>query len=46
MAKSKKISVQGLDIILFQNNNEDFISLTDIARHKDAEHTDDIVKTG
>ena len=44
MAKSKKISVQGLDIILFQNNNEDFISLTDIARHKDAEHTDDIVK--
>ena len=44
MAKSKKISVQGLDIILYQNNNEDFISLTDIARHKDAEHTDDIVK--
>ena len=44
MAKNKKISVQGLDIILYQNNNEDFISLTDIARHKDAEHTDDIVK--
>src|SRR6185312_7189869 len=44
MAKNKKISVQGLDIILYHNNNEDFISLTDIARHKDAEHTDAIVQ--
>ena len=44
MAKNKKISVQGVDIILYQNKNEDFISLTDIARHKDAAHTDDIVK--
>ena len=44
MAKNKKISVQGIDIILYQNKNEDFISFTDIARHKDAAHTDDIVK--
>lgn len=44
MAKNKKINVQGLDIVLYEDNKEDFISLTDIARFKDAEHTDDIVK--
>ena len=44
MGKNKKLCVQGLDIVLYQNENEDYISLTDIARHKDAEHTDDIVK--
>ena len=44
MAKNKKISVQFVDIISYKNKNEDFISLTDIARHKDAAHTDDIVK--
>ena len=44
MAKDKKISVQVVDIILYENKNEDFISLTDIARHKNADHTDDIVK--
>lgn len=44
MAKNKKISVQGLDIVLYQNENEDFISLTDIARHKDAQHTDAIIQ--
>lgn len=44
MGKNKKLCVQGLDIVLYKNENEDYISLTDIARHKDAEHTDDIVK--
>lgn len=44
MAKNKKTSVQGIDVVLYQNNNTDFISLTDIARYKDAENTDDIVK--
>jgi len=44
MAKNKKISVQGVDIILYQNKSEDFISLTDIARHKDAAHTDAIIQ--
>jgi hypothetical protein len=44
MAKNKKINVQGIDILLYENNHTDFISLTDIARHKDAENTDDIVK--
>src|SRR5690606_28520627 len=44
MAKDKTINVKGVDILLYQNNDEDFISLTDIARHKDSQHTDDLVK--
>lgn len=30
--------------MLYKDNYQDFISLTDIARHKDPESTDDIVK--
>ncbi len=29
MAKNKTINVKGIDILLYQNNDEDFISLTD-----------------
>jgi len=34
MAKNKKINVQGREITLFQIDKEDYISLTDIAKHK------------
>ncbi|TAL59313.1 MAG: KilA-N domain-containing protein [Bacteroidetes bacterium] len=44
MAIAKKINVQGFDIVLFNNNNQDYISLTDIARYKDAENTDSIIQ--
>lgn len=44
MAKSKFIEVQGVSVAIVHQNNQDFISLTDIARHKDASNTDDIVK--
>jgi hypothetical protein len=44
MAKNKKINVQGLDIVIYEDSNNDFISLTDIARHKDPEHTDSIIQ--
>ncbi len=44
MAKSKKINVQGIDVVLYENNNEDYISLTDIARYKGDSNTDDIIK--
>ena len=44
MAKNKKINVQGVSIILYEDNKEDFISLTDIARYKDSEHTDSIIQ--
>lgn len=44
MPKSKKINVQGVEIVLYQENENDYISLTDIARHKDSEHTDSIIQ--
>ncbi len=42
--KNKKMDVKGTEILLFQRDNEDFISLTDIARHKDPAHTDTIIQ--
>jgi len=44
MAKNKKINVQGVEIVLYEDNSSDFISLTDIARHKDPVHTDIIIQ--
>jgi KilA-N domain len=44
MTKNKKINVQGLDVTIYQNQQEDFISLTDIARHKDPQNTDTIIQ--
>lgn len=44
MAKNKSINVKGTEITIFQGEQADFISLTDIARHKDANNTDDIIK--
>jgi len=44
MKENKKISVQGVNISLYEDNERDFFSLTDIARHKDAMNTDDIIK--
>lgn len=44
MAKNKKIQVQGVEIILYEDNSNDFISLTDIARHKNPTHTDTIIQ--
>ncbi|MGB6094621.1 MAG: KilA-N domain-containing protein [Moheibacter sp.] len=44
MAKNKRITVQNVDIVLYENNQQDYISLTDIARYKDAEHTDSIIQ--
>ena len=44
MSKNKTINVQGTAITVFQGEQADYISLTDIARHKDASNTDDIIK--
>lgn len=44
MAKNKKISVQGLDIVLYEDKRQDYISLTDIARYKNSEEPKDVVK--
>lgn len=42
--KKSKIEVQGLEIAIVNQNNNDYISLTDIAKHKDNAQTDDIIK--
>lgn len=44
MAKNKKINVQGIDVVLYEDNKEDFMSLTDIARHRDNERSDYILQ--
>ena len=44
MAKNKTINVQGFNIVWYETNYNDYISLTDIARYKDAEHTDAIIQ--
>jgi hypothetical protein len=41
---TQKIDVKGHEISFFAIEREEFISLTDIARHKDEFNTDDIVK--
>jgi hypothetical protein len=46
MIKPKKsiIEVKGTVIAIVSLNEEDYICLTDIARYKDAERTDDLVR--
>lgn len=44
MAKNQKIDVKGTEITVLRNEAEEYISLTDIARHKDSEHTDTIIQ--
>ena len=40
----KKINTQGLQVYTFQQNESDYISLTDIARYKDSERTDYLIQ--
>ncbi len=44
MTKSSKIQVSGIQISVLYIDQSDFISLTDIARYKDTEHTDTIIQ--
>jgi hypothetical protein len=44
MAKNKTINVKGTEIVVISSNEDDFISITDIARHKDSQHTDTIIQ--
>lgn len=43
-AKNRTMQVKGTDIIVFHERDEDYISLTDIARFKNADEPKDIVK--
>ena len=44
MAKSKKIDVHGTEILVYAEKNDEYISLTDIARYRDAERSDYILQ--
>jgi hypothetical protein len=44
MAKNKKITVEGAEIMILQNSENDFISLTDMARYRDQERTNYIIQ--
>ncbi len=44
MAKKKTINVKSTEITVCQGENNDYTSLTDIARHKDISHTDTIIQ--
>lgn len=44
MAKNKTITVKGSEITISNGEQADYISLTDIARHKNSENTDDVIK--
>lgn len=44
MAKSKVIIVKGISVAILKIGNETYISLTDIARNKNAEEPKDVVK--
>ncbi|MDR2358775.1 MAG: KilA-N domain-containing protein, partial [Prevotellaceae bacterium] len=39
-----KINVKNTDLTIIQYNNEDYVCITDLARYKNAEHTDDVIK--
>lgn len=39
-----KMKVKGTEVAVFSQNEEDYICLTDIARHKNQDHTDDLIR--
>lgn len=41
---ANKIAVRGQDVTVISRDDEDFICLTDIARYKDADATDDLIR--
>ncbi|MCK9212236.1 MAG: KilA-N domain-containing protein [Ignavibacteriaceae bacterium] len=44
MIKNKTINVKGTEIVLFTRGTEDYVSITDIARYKNAAEPKDVVK--
>lgn len=39
MTKNKKITAQEIDIVLYEDNQQEYISITDIVRYRDAERS-------
>lgn len=46
MGQTRKstVSVKGTEITVLAHRDEDYISLTDIARHRNPDHTDDLIR--
>jgi len=44
MAKKRILKVEKLEIVLVSQNDSDYISLTDMARYRDAERTNYIIQ--
>jgi hypothetical protein len=44
MAKKQTIKVESFEIVLYSKNTEDYISLTDMAKYRDAERTNYIIQ--
>ncbi len=44
MAKNQKIEVKGSEITIYKGEDDDYLSLTDIARYKDASNMDTIIQ--
>jgi len=44
MAKNNKINVKGTEIMVYTENADEYLSLTDIARYRDAERSDYILQ--
>ena len=44
MSKNKTIEVKGIQVVVYKDKEEDYISLTDIARDKNAKEPKDVVK--
>jgi KilA-N domain len=44
MSKNSKIIVSGIEVFIYKDKQEDYISLTDIARHRDTERSDYILQ--
>ena len=42
--KNRKIEVKGTEIVVYSKKDDDYISLTDIARHKNPTAPKDVVK--
>lgn len=44
VSKNRTITVQGRSIMIESKRADDYLSLTDIARYRNAEHTDDLIR--
>jgi hypothetical protein len=44
MTNNKTLNVKGTDVVLFRNNETDYISLTDMARYRDPDRSDYLIQ--